>query len=100
MNLDDLEHSLSADQPPADLSPELLALWHEARGDWTVAHDIVQDVSTAAAARVHAYLHRKEGDLGNARYWYQRAGQPEFTRTLDAEWDAIAGDLLEQADTT
>ena len=53
----------------------LLALWWDARGDWKRAHEIAQDVSDADGAWVHAYLHRKEGDLGNAAYWYRRAGR-------------------------
>jgi hypothetical protein len=94
MTLSDLRTSLSGSDPPAGLSHELLALWHDARGDWARAHATVQDLSTPAAAWIHAYLHRKEGDQGNARYWYQHAGQPVYTGTLDAEWDHIAGALM------
>jgi hypothetical protein len=77
-------------------APLLRALWHEARGRWDEAHRIAQDVDTADGAWVHAYLHRREGDLGNARYWYRRADRPEATDALDAEWTRIAETLLQR----
>jgi hypothetical protein len=95
MTLADFQQSVTHADPPPTLSPELRALWHDARGDWHAAHETVQDSAGAAAAWVHAYLHRKEGDEGNARYWYQRARQPVFTGSLDAEWAHIAGALLD-----
>lgn len=67
---------LTGAQPPAGLLPYLLALWYERRGDWNRAHEIVQDLDTREAAAVHAYLHRREGDESNARYWYRRANKP------------------------
>jgi hypothetical protein len=78
----------------ATLPPLLHALWHDAHGDWDAAHTLAQDVDTSDGARIHAYLHRKEGDTFNANYWYRRAGHPPFTGTLEAEWTAIATDLL------
>jgi len=45
-------------------------------------------------AAVHAYLHRKEGDLSNAGYWYARAGRAMPVGTLEAEWRALAEELL------
>ena len=94
MTLSELRTSLADPDPPVELSDELRALWHDARGDWERAHETVQHLSTPAAAWVHAYLHRKEGDQGNARYWYHQADRPVFTGGLDAEWDHIAGTLL------
>lgn len=79
---------------PSDLSAPLRALWHDARGDWETAHHLVQDEPTREAAWVHAYLHRREGDLSNARYWYARAGQPEFDGTLEEEWASVTEALL------
>ena len=76
------------------LPPLLLALWHEAHGNWDRAHTIAQDIETPEAAWVHAYLHRKEGDISNAGYWYRRAGRGVFTGSLHAEWTAIATHLL------
>lgn len=55
------------------LNGALLALWWDARGDWAKAHEVAQDVESADGAWVHAYLHRKEGDMGNAAYWYRTA---------------------------
>lgn len=79
---------------PAGAGPLLEALWHEAHGDWTRAHEIVQALDTPQAAAVHAYLHRREGDPDNARYWYARAGRAPAGGPLDAEWEALAGGFL------
>jgi hypothetical protein len=88
------EASLAHTEPPPGLSPLLEALWHERRGDWTRAHEITQDIESAPAAWVHAYLHRREGDLSNAAYWYRRASRPVMRGSLDEEWRAIVGALL------
>ncbi len=79
---------------PAGLSGALRALWHDMRGDWDEAHRIAQDVEDETGAWVHAYLHRKEGDLSNASYWYRRAGRPAATGTLEEEWRSIVSALL------
>lgn len=94
MTLDEFKRSTSKDQPSASLSRPLLALWQDARGDWTAAHETAQEIEDAIGSWIHAYLHRKEGDLGNARYWYQRAGKPDCRAPLDEEWEEIAGALL------
>jgi hypothetical protein len=86
--------SLSAPAPPAGLGMAGQALWWDAKGDWQKAHECAQAQDDAAGAWVHAYLHRKEGDLANAGYWYRRAGKPVAAGSLAAEWDAIVGDLL------
>lgn len=85
---------LRAAASPPSVSAEARALWHDAQGEWDRAHAIVQDLDTPAAAWVHAYLHRREGDDANARYWYTRAGKPPCRLSLDAEWDEIATSLL------
>ncbi len=89
------EQSLESSKPPGGISQELAALWHDAKGNWELAHECVQDLSTRDAAWVHAYLHRKEGDEGNAAYWYSR-GRKEFpaSLTLEEEWGEIARELL------
>jgi hypothetical protein len=97
MTLDDFRASLQQAQPPRGLGPPLEALWHDAKGDWTTAHRVVMNAQSAAAAWVHGYLHRKEGDLDNARYWYRRAKRSEATGALADEWAAIAARLLESA---
>lgn len=86
--------SLDGASPAPDLSVPLAGLWWAAKGDWDQAHRIVQDDSSRDAAWVHAYLHRVEGDLGNAGYWYRQAGQPTAQDSLQAEWERIAATLL------
>jgi len=83
-----------ADAAPAQLDAPLAGLWWAAKGDWDQAHRLVQDDPGADAAWVHAYLHRVEGDLGNAGYWYRRAGRPVATDRVEAEWERIASTLL------
>ena len=80
--------------PTAGLAPPLEALWWAAKGEWDRAHVLVQDDPSREAAWVHAYLHRVEGDLGNAAYWYRTARKPAASDPLDAEWEAIVAALL------
>ena len=93
MNLEAFKLTLDQAGPPL-VSLPLKALWHDAKGDWTGAHDLLQDDNTSEGAWVHAYLHRKEGDASNAAYWYRRAGKPVASGTLEDEWDAMAEELL------
>jgi len=93
MSVDEFKGSTKG-APPPGLSGALLALWHDARGDWDAAHGAAQRAETPQGAWVHAYLHRKEGDLANAAYWYRRSGRPPAAGALEAEWDQIAGELL------
>ena len=92
-----LKTSVSQAAPPADLVPTVQALWWAAKGDWDKAHKIVQDDESREAAWVHAYLHRVEGDLPNARYWYRAAGKPVADGELNVEWKVIAAELLDGA---
>lgn len=85
--------SLTSDTPPP-MSIYLLALWYDGRGDWNAAHDLVNEMDGPQAAWVHAYLHRKEGDLANARYWYGRAQKRFPQLSLGEEWTEIATALL------
>lgn len=95
MDLNDFKESLRANDPPRQLAPLLRAMWYEAKGDWHQAHEIAQTHEDAAAAWVHAYLHRKEGDAPNARYWYRRAGRPFATdAAAESEWEVIVAELL------
>lgn len=91
MTLDQFTATLSEPQPPADWPPVLRALWHDANEQWEAAHTIAQSrEGTPAYDRLHAYLHRKEGDRFNANYWYRRAGTPFFEGSLADEWQALA----------
>ena len=89
MNFEQFRNSLTTNFPPKG-GPILIALWHDAKGDWHKAHEIVQDMDTREAAWIHAYLHRKEGDLTNAEYWYRKAGQSLPQGSLEQEWEMIA----------
>ena len=97
MTLSQFRESLTTAEPPAGLSPDLTALWHDGRGDWEAAHQVAQDINTPNGAWIHAYLHRKEGDAANAAYWYRRAAKPVASVPLEAEWDAIVTALLPQS---
>jgi hypothetical protein len=79
---------------PAGLHPLLRALWFDSRGDWDSAHALAQQDETLHGCRVHAYLHRKEGDYSNASYWYSRARIPVPACSLEEEWEDIARELL------
>ena len=86
--------SLSGTAPAPQAPAPLAAMWWAAKGDWDQAHRIAQDDSRTEAAWVHAYLHRAEGALGNAGYWYRRASKPVADGALEAEWEQIASALL------
>jgi hypothetical protein len=73
-------------------------MWEDAKGNWNGAHAIAQDIDDRTGSWIHAYLHRKEGDLGNAGYWYRKAAQPVASDTLDEEWDRIVSALLRAGD--
>jgi hypothetical protein len=95
MTLSEFKASLEKGSPPGSLAPPLLALWRDAKGDWDRAHKCVDRLSDPQSVWVHAYLHRKEGDSSNARYWYSRANRTPATAPLEEEWAAIATALLE-----
>ena len=94
LTFNDFKASLGAQRPPPNLAPLLNALWHDGRGDWQSAHELAQDVHTRDGSWVHAYLHRKEGDLANAGYWYSRAGRSMPSTSVEGEWEIIARELL------
>ncbi len=94
MDLQEFRQSLGQPAPPRGIQPPLKALWHDAKDEWDQAHNIVQQEDDAASAWVHAYLHRKEGDDGNAGYWYRRAQRPPASGALAQEWESIALALL------
>lgn len=85
--------SLNAGAPPGSASPALIALWHAAKGDWERAHEVAQTDESQNGSWVHAYLHRVEGDLSNAGYWYRRAGRDVPADSLEEEWANIASAL-------
>lgn len=94
MNLASFRETLLLNEPPPSLSIYAQALWYDAKGAWDKAHDLIQDLSDKNAAWLHAYLHRKEGDIWNAEYWYNRAGRQRPSLSLDKEWDQLANTFL------
>jgi len=94
MSLPDFKQSLSGSSPPPEVSPYLQSMWHYAKGDWNKAHAIIQNIEDKKGAWVHAYLHRKEGDIGNADYWYRMAGKSRPSGSLENEWENIVKELL------
>jgi len=94
MTLQDFTRSLEQTAPPATLSAHLRVLWYDGKGHWDQAHDIAQDIHTRDGSWLHAYLHRKEGDAGNAAYWYHRANRPVPRESLQTEWEHLVAYFL------
>ena len=93
MTREELRASLSSEEPPDGLTAPLAALWWDAKGDWTRAHGLVDELETVDGMAVHAYLHRKEGQASNADYWYERAGRQFHRAALENEWAALVEGL-------
>ena len=94
MQFDEFINSTKEDAPPQTLSEPLQAMWYARKGDWETAHNIAQSISSELGSRIHAYLHRVEGDLSNADYWYKRAGKPPHSGSTEAEADDIVNSIL------
>ena len=94
MHYDDFIKLTKETEPSDALSGIHLALWHAMKNNWDMAHNIVQDIETKTASWIHAYLHRVEGDLGNANYWYNRARKKSSTESLEAELNNIIKSVL------
>jgi hypothetical protein len=86
MTIQEFKNTLAHHQPPSGMSPFLLSLWWDGKGDWHQAHGVAQDILSEDGSWVHAYLHRREGDSGNAAYWYHRAGKAIPSKSLEEEW--------------
>ena len=89
MTIEEFHQSLKADTPPEGMSQLLLALWYDAKGNWAKSHDIASEINTKEGSLLHAYLHRKEGDLWNADYWYRRAKATPSKLTIREEWSEL-----------
>jgi hypothetical protein len=89
MTLKEFKDSLVNDKPNTGINDYLKAMWYDGKNNWEMAHTIVQDIESPEAAYIHAYLHRKEGDLGNASYWYHRAHRKLPKNSLQEEWEEI-----------
>jgi hypothetical protein len=93
-SLNEFKSSLSNDNMPDQLSVHLQSLWYDGKGDWKTAHDLIDKLHDKSSAHLHAYLHRKEGDLWNADYWYNRAGQKRPGVSLEQEWEQLVALFL------
>lgn len=94
MTFDQFKISINETSPARELSAYLQSLWYDGKGDWDKSHEIIQDIDDKTAAWIHAYLHRKEGDIWNADYWYRRAGRKRPDLSLEEEWKVIVTELL------
>lgn len=94
MNAREFRESAQRQIPPEGLTGPLAALWWDAKGDWAQAHSLVDELETKEGMAVHAYLHRKEGSISNADYWYARAGRAFHRPALNDEWEALVTALL------
>lgn len=94
MTIEEFKASLTGNTPPGKLKPLLQALWYDGKDDWDAAHELAQEIHTREGSWVHAYLHRKEGDSGNAAYWYHKANRPVPMVSLEEEWEGIVKEFL------
>ena len=94
MQLNEFIQSNKEESPPQSLSEPLQAMWYARKGNWDKAHNIAQSISTELGSWIHAYLHRVEGDLSNADYWYKRAGKLPHSGSTEAEADDIVNSIL------
>lgn len=99
MTFEDFLDSTGRESPPAELPEPLTALWRDRKGEWARAHSVAQNIHDTRGSAIHAYLHRKEGDAGNADYWYSRAGRQRPAVSLEEEWRALVEELLESSAT-
>jgi hypothetical protein len=94
MRYEEFIESLSGTQLPENLSPTLSALWYDGKENWNMSHEIAQEIHDSSGSWIHAYLHRKEGDISNARYWYSMAGKPVPNASLKEEWESLVRHFL------
>jgi hypothetical protein len=87
--LDEFRKSVLEKLPPDGMSIYTQSLWWAEKGNWDKAHELIQDLNDQAAARIHAYLHRLEGDISNAQYWYAKAGDRMPATDLNREWEDL-----------
>ncbi|ALL08838.1 hypothetical protein AQ505_15990 [Pedobacter sp. PACM 27299] len=89
MDIINFKQSVIDQRLPDDLPSYLKALWYDGTGDWKTAHDLIDQLTDPRFAHIHAYLHRKEGDIWNADYWYKRAGKKRPEVSLEQEWEML-----------
>lgn len=94
MTFPQFKEALASNGPPADASVYLQSLWYDHNGNWEKAHELIQDMVDKKAAWIHAYLHRKEGDIWNADYWYRKAAKERPSYSTEKEWEVIAKESI------
>ena len=94
MQYDDFIKLTKESEPSDKLSGVYLAIWYAVKDNWDRAHKIVQDINTETAFWIHAYLHRVEGDIDNAHYWYNRANKESSSESLESELNDIMSSVL------
>jgi hypothetical protein len=94
MTYDEFILTIENDEFPSALPVYMQALWYDAKGDWDKAHALIDSLDDKISCRVHAYLHRKEGDINNADYWYRRANAERPSVSLQEEWKDLSIRLL------
>jgi hypothetical protein len=94
MTFEEFKISLKDERPPSTLGAELKAMWYDGKGDWEMSHNIAQDIQSTSGSWIHAYLHRKEGDNGNASYWYAHANKKMPVYSLEEEWTELVKAFL------
>ena len=94
MTFEEFTESIANERPDPGLSETLTSLWWDNKGDWDTAHAIAQDIPTKQGSAVHAYLHREEGVIWNADYWYSRAGRMRPAISLEEEWTQLVHEML------
>ena len=94
MQFEIFQQSIEDDKLPDGISIYLEAMWYDGKGNWNKAHGMIDNLEDPTACWVHAYLHRKEGDVWNADYWYRKAGRKRPDVSLEQEWESIAKALL------
>ena len=94
MTFDEFIKTVDDEKPSPELSETVTSLWWDKKGDWDLAHSIAQEIPTEQGSAVHAYLHREEGVLWNADYWYSRAGRLRPEIPLEEEWKLLVEEML------
>lgn len=95
MNIQEFKITIMNEQIPDALPLHLQALWHDHSGNWIKAHDLIDKLNDQSSSCVHAYLHRKEGDIWNADYWYSKAGKKRPEISLEEEWENLVSNFLQ-----
>lgn len=94
MNYEEFIAAVGENQPPVNLNKYLTILWYDSKGKWDIAHNLAQAIYNRNGSLLHAYLHRKEGDLANAAYWYSNADTEMPVNSLNEEWENLVHKYL------